>query len=147
MVNKYLTQESKSDALTPVIDCSGFYGTSCDPVSDLRWLQRATWNWNDITASLSWNHIGSVDIERPEMDNSFAAFRSIDDYDYLDIYASYNLWDDRIRLSLGIENITGEEPPVVGNESGSTSSNSGNTYPSHYDVYGRMYTAGFRLTF
>lgn len=147
MVNKYLTQESKSDALTPIIDCAGFYGTSCDPVSDMRWTQRTTWNWNDITASLSWNHIGSVDIERPEAANSFAAFRSIDDYDYLDLYASYTLWDDRIRLSLGIENITEEEPPVVGNESGSTSANSGNTYPSAYDIYGRMYTAGFRLTF
>ena len=146
-INKYSTQESQSSSLTPVIDCKGFFGTSCDPVSDFRWVQRTTWNWGDLTASLQWRHIDGVNVERPEAANTFSAFRSIDDYDYLDLYASYTLWDDRIRLSVGIDNLTDEEPPVVGNESGDTSSNSGNTYPSNYDVMGRLYTFGARLTF
>jgi len=147
MVNKYLTQESQSDALTPVIDCNGYFGTSCDPVSELRWTQRTTWNWGDLTASLQWRHTDEIDVERPEAAATFAAFRSIDSYDYLDLYVGYNLWDDRVRLSFGIDNITDEEPPILGNESGDTSSNSGNTYPSNYDVYGRLYTVGARLSF
>jgi iron complex outermembrane receptor protein len=113
----------------------------------MRWTQRTTWNWNDLSASLQWRHIGSVDRELPEVATSFAAFRTIDDYDYLDLYVGYNLWDDRIRLSVGIDNITDEDPPVLGNEAGGTSSNSGNTFPSLYDTLGRIYTAGFRLTF
>lgn len=146
-VNKYKTQESQSSILTPVIDCKGYYGTTCDPVSEFRFVQRTTWNWGDLTASLQWRHIDSVDIEPTEAAGTFAAFRSIDDYDYLDLYASYYLWNDRIRLSLGIDNLTDEEPPVVGNEAGDTSSNSGNTFPSNYDVLGRAYTFGARLTF
>mgnify|MGYP003673241591 FL=1 len=78
---------------------------------------------------------------------TFAAFRNIDDYDYLDAYVSYNLWDERVRISVGIDNITDEDPPVLGNEAGDTSSNSGNTFPSNYDTLGRMYTFGARLSF
>ena len=146
-INKYITQESLSSPTVPVIDCKGYFGTSCDPLSDMRWVQRTTWNWNDLSASLQWRHIGDVDRELPEVASSFAAFRTIDSYDYLDLYVGYNLWDDRIRLSVGIDNITDEDPPVVGNEAGDTSSNSGNTFPSNYDTLGRIYTAGFRLTF
>ena len=147
MVNKYLTQESQSDSLTPVLDCRGFFGTSCDPISDLQWTTRATWSWKELSASLLWRHIDSVDIEPVERAGTFAAFRSIDAYDYVDLALAYSVWDDRIRLSLTIDNITEEMPPILGGEAGDTSSNTGNTFPNNYDVYGRMYTAGLRLTF
>jgi outer membrane receptor protein involved in Fe transport len=145
-VNKYLTQESQSSPTVPVIDCKGFYGTSCDPISDLRWVQGTTWSWNDLSLNLQWRHIGSVDKELPEVAGTFAAFRSIDSYNYLDLSASYNLWDDRIRLTGGIQNLTDKDPPVLGNEVGDTSSNSGNTFPSNYDMLGRVYSLGFRMT-
>ena len=105
----------------------------------MRWTRRTSWNWNDLAASLQWRHIDAVDIERPEAAATFAAFRNIDDYDYLDAYLSYNVWDDRVRLSVGIDNITDEEPPVLGNEAGDTSSNSGNTFPSNYDTSVRLF--------
>ena len=145
-INKYLENERQSSALTPVIDCNGFFGTSCDPVSELRWVQRTTWNWRDLSVSLQWRHIDSVDRERPESAGSFAAFRNIDDYDYLDLYASYSLFNDLIVLNVGIDNLTDEDPPVVGNEAGDTSSNSGNTFPSNYDVAGTIYKVGFTFS-
>jgi len=145
-INKYLTQESQSSSTVPVIDCKGFYGTSCDPVSDVRWVQNSTWAWNDLSVNLQWRHISSVDVQTPEAANNFGAFRSIDAYDYLDLSATYDLWDSRIRLAAGITNLTDEEPPVLGNEIGDTSSNSGNTFPSNYDPLGRLYTVGFRIT-
>jgi len=146
-INKYITQENQSSSLTPVTDCKGYFGTTCDPVSDFRWIQRTTWNWQDLTASLQWRHIDGVDMEPNEAPAAFSAFRNIDSYDYLDLYVGYSLWDERIRLSVGINNLTDEEPPVLGNEAGDTSSNSGNTFPSNYDVLGRAYTFGARLTF
>ena len=146
-INKYLTQESQSSSTVPVINCRGFFGTSCDPISDLTWTQRTTWTWGDLTASLQWRHTDAVSIERPELASTFSAFTGIDDYDYLDLYVSYYLWDERVRLSLGVDNLTDEEPPILGNESGDTSSNFGNTYPSSYDVYGRSYIFGARLSF
>jgi outer membrane receptor protein involved in Fe transport len=145
-INKYLTQESQSSAQSAVIDCKGFYGTSCDPISDIRWIQRTSWLWNNFNVSLQWRHIGSVDIEPVERDGVFEAFRKIDAYDYFDLFASYT-WQDRYEFSLGIDNLTEEDPPVVGNEAGDTSSNSGNTFPSNYDVLGRVFTARFTATF
>ena len=145
-INKYLTAQSLSSPTVPVIDCKGFVGTSCDPVSELRWVQNTTWDWNDLSVNLQWRHIGSVDVERPEVAGTFAAFRSIDDYNYWDLFVSYNFWDDRVKLSAGIQNLTDEDPPVLGNELGDTSSNSGNTFPSNYDPLGQVYTVGFRIT-
>ena len=145
-VNKYLTQEEQSDALTPVIDCRGHFGTTCDPISDLSWTQRTTWTWNDVETSLVWRHTSSVDIEESERASVFEGFRSIDSYDYLDLYIGYSLYEDRVTLSLGINNLTEEDPPILGNEACDTSSNTGNTFPSNYDVYGRVWTLGARMT-
>lgn len=147
IVNEYLTQESQSSPTVPVINCKGYFGSNCSPRSELRWTNRATWQWRDITASLQWRHLGKVHAEPVIADNYFDQFRLVDSYDYIDLYLSYNLWDERIRFSLGVDNLTEELPPIVGNEAASTGSNSGNTFPSYYDVLGRVYTAGFRLTF
>ena len=147
-ITKYLTQESQSSSLVPVIDCKGYYGTSCDPLSDIRWTQRTSWNWDAFTLSLLWRHIGSVDIEPPEESAVDPRFRSIDSYDYFDLYASYQLtWNGDFTLSLGVDNITDEEPPIVGQDAGDTSSNFGNTFPSNYDVLGRMYTFNLNYRF
>ena len=146
MVNHYLTQESRSTATSPVVDCKGFYGTTCDPLSDIRWVQRTTWRLSDFSVSAQWRHIGSVDIERPEREGTFEEFQSIDAYNYFDLYASYE-WNEMLTFSLGIDNVTDEAPPVVGNEAGDTSSNSGNTFPSNYDVLGTTYTLGLNMRF
>jgi iron complex outermembrane receptor protein len=43
--------------------------------------------------------------------------------------------------------MTDEDPPVVGNEAGSTTFNSGNTFPANYDTLGRIYTVGLNVKF
>lgn len=145
-VNKYLTQESQSSQFSTVIDCKGYYGTSCDPISDLRWVQRTTWNWNKLTVSAQWRHIAGVDIEPTEAASVFSEFRSIDSYDYVDLYASYDVLEN-VSVNFGIDNAFEKDPPVVGNEAGDTSSNSGNTFPSNYDTLGRIFTVGVNVTF
>jgi len=146
MLNKYLTQESRSSESSPVLDCNGYYGTSCDPISDFRSVQRATWMWNDLTVSAQWRYISGIDMEEAERANAYEEFRSIDSYNYLDLYASYT-WNSMVTMSLGIDNVTDEDPPVVGNEAGKTATNSGNTFPSHYDVLGTTYTLGLNVKF
>ncbi len=145
-INKYLTQESQSRDTTPVLDCKGFYGTSCDPVSELRWVQTTTWAWNDLTVSARWRHIGSVDVEEAERDLRFEEFRSIDSFDYIDLFASYDITEN-VRVSLGIDNLLDEDPPVLGNDIGDTSSNSGNTFPGNYDTLGRIYRTTLNVRF
>ncbi len=145
-INKYLTQESQSSDTVPVLDCKGYYGTSCDPLSDLRWIQRTTWTIDDITVSLLWRHINSVQVEPTERNLRFEAFRSIESYDYFDIFASYT-FTDNVTFTVGIDNMFDKDPPVLGNDVGDTSSNSGNTFPSNYDTLGRIYKAGLKFKF
>jgi outer membrane receptor protein involved in Fe transport len=145
-VHKYLTQESQSSITTPVIDCKGYFSTDCDPVSELRWTSRATWNWNKLTVSGSWRHIGSVDITPVQAASVFSQFRTIDAYDYIDLYAAYDVLEN-VSVNFGIDNAFDEDPPVLGNEAGDTSSNSGNTFPSNYDTLGRIFTVGVNVTF
>ena len=145
--NKYLTQESQSSAVTPVLDCLGFYGTSCGgPLPEDRWIQRTTWSIGMFDLSYLWRHSGSVEIEDVQKPTTFEAFQEIDSYDYLDLYASVNLFEN-VRLSMGVTNVLEEDPPVVGNEAADTTSNSGNTFPSHYDTLGRVYSVGLNVSF
>jgi outer membrane receptor protein involved in Fe transport len=149
-LNHYLTQESQSSATTPVLDCLGFYGTSCgNPLPENRWIQRTTWSVGMFDFSYLWRHLDSVDIEQVQIVTDpgvFPAFQSIDSYDYFDLYASANL-TDYLSVNIGVTNVTDEDPPVVGNEAGTTSANSGNTFPSTYDVLGRVFTAGVKFRF
>ena len=126
-----------------MIDCLGFYSSSCDPINELSWVQRTTWNWNELTVSLNWRHMDGLDAAPDEISGYFEAFHDVDSYDYFDLYASYSLLDDTVTLTIGIDNLTDEDPPVVGNAAGDTDSNSGNTFPSHYDILGTVYKVGF----
>lgn len=146
-VNHYLTQESQSNDTSAVIDCKGFYGTSCgQPLAEDRWVQRTTWDYQDFTASMLWRHLAGVETEPVEIAGVFPAFQTIPAFDYIDLYFGYRLFD-KAQVSLSIVNVFEEDPPVVGNESGSTTFNSGNTYPANYDTLGRIYTLGLNVKF
>ncbi|MGH8284813.1 MAG: TonB-dependent receptor domain-containing protein [Steroidobacteraceae bacterium] len=146
-VNKFLTHERLSSAFVPVLDCLGRYGTSCEgPKPEVRWIQRTTWDYRDFQASLLWRHIGSSEREEVEKAATFPAFQEIDSFDYIDLYGSYQLFE-KVTLSAGISNLFDEDPPVLGNEAADTSSNSGNTFPSHYDTLGQLYSVGVSVRF
>jgi iron complex outermembrane recepter protein len=146
-VNKFLTHERQSSTVLPVLDCLGFYGTSCEgPKPEMRWIQRSSWDYRNFQASLLWRHVGEVEKEDVEKAFTFPQFQKIDSFDYFDLYGSYSLFD-KVTISAGITNVLNEDPPIVGNEAADTSSNSGNTFPSHYDTLGRMYSVGLNVRF
>ncbi|WP_129640953.1 TonB-dependent receptor domain-containing protein [Peristeroidobacter agariperforans] len=147
-VNKYLTHESQSSSLTPLVDCVGTYGTNCGngpqggPLPETRWLQRTSWMYNDFTVSLLWRHLSGIESAVPV----FPKFQKIDSYDYFDLFGSWQFME-QASLSFGINNLFEKDPPVVGNEAADTGSNSGNTFPQLYDALGRQYAVGLRFTF
>jgi len=146
-VNKTLTNERLSAKTSPVLDCNGYFGTSCEgPAPELGWVQRTTWDYGNFSASYLWRHIGSVSVEPGERDNTFEKFRNIGSYDYFDVYGSWQA-TDQLRVNIGVTNLFDKDPPVVGNEAADTSSNSGNTFPSQYSVLGRSYSVGFTARF
>ncbi len=144
--HQYLTNEFQTTALSPTVDCKGFYGTSCDPVPEFRSTFRVNWFRDAFDASLLWRHIGSMDAQENEAAALFEEFRGVSSQDYLDLSFGY-AYRDFARVALLITNLTDEDPPILGNETGSTSFNSGNTFPSLFDSLGRTYAVNLRLRF
>lgn len=148
--NHYLKQESQSSTssvVTPVIDCLGYYGTSCgNPLPADRWIQRTTWDWNLLDVSYLWRHLGTAKREKPELANSLPVFTRIAPYDYLDLSAGYKVYGG-LRASFVVRNVLDKDPPVVGNNAATTSANNGNTFPSVYDTLGRVYVVGLDAKF
>ena len=142
----YLTNEFQTTAASAVVDCKGIYGTSCDPVPEYRHTLRFQWVRDDIDASFLWRHIGEMDAQSNEAGNLFSAFQSVDAQDYFDLSVGYN-YQDWGRISLLVTNIANEDPPILGNNTGSTAFNSGNTFPSLFDTLGRTYSVNLKLTF
>jgi outer membrane receptor protein involved in Fe transport len=146
-VNKYLTQEYQPSAVSPVKECHGIYGTdsNCNnPLPELRGTFRATWQMDTFQVSALWRHLGGVDADRPA--NYFREFQSIDAYNYLDLFASWDVLK-MVSVNAGVTNVFSKDPPVVGNEAGTTSANSGNTFPGMYDPLGRVYSLGVSMRF
>jgi len=144
--NWYLTHESQSSSTAPVIDCKGRYSASCNPLPDFRFVQRTTWSFGDFEIGYLWRHIGEISIP-PELAGAyFDDFESIEAYNYIDLNASWQVVEN-LRISASVTNLFEEDPPIVGNEAGTTAFNSGNTFPSLYDTLGRVFTVGFDARF
>lgn len=74
------------------------------------------------------------------------AFRSFKAEHYFDLTARWNI-NDNVTFTVAVQNLLDNTPKVVGNTIGSTTYNSGNTYPSTYDALGRRYAASVKLKF
>ena len=146
IAHQYLTNQFQTTALSPIVDCKGRYGTSCDPVPEFRSTFRVNWIRDSLDASLLWRHIGDMDAQANEAAVLFPAFRSVDSQDYFDLNIGYT-YENWGRFSFLVRNITDEDPPILGNETGSTSFNSGNTFPSLFDTMGRTYSINLKMTF
>jgi outer membrane receptor protein involved in Fe transport len=145
------------------VDCLGYYGKTCGlpstlsasvggPVSEDRWIQRTTWTLGDWDLSYRWRHLSAVSID--PLTEEFGTITgtldpdslSIPEYDYFDLSVGWQA-TDFLRLQANVTNVTNEEAPFVATETGSTGFNSGNSYPSTYDVLGRVFTVGATARF
>lgn len=144
--NFYLSNELQTTSTQPVVDCNGKYGTTCDPVPQYRHTMRAGWNKGMLDASFLWRRIGSMEAQANEAAALFPAFQQVDAQNYYDLTFGAQMTDN-VYFSALITNIANTEPPILGNETGSTSFNSGNTFPSIYDTLGRVYAVSLKLSF
>ena len=144
--NIYLTNEFQTTAASPVVDCRGFYGTSCNPVPKYRHTARFTWDVDPFNASLLWRRIGAMEAQQNEAAALFPAFRQVEAQDYLDLSASFQINEDLVISGL-VTNLANKNPPILGNNTGTTAFNSGNTFPSLYDTLGRVYSVNVKVNF
>ena len=73
-------------------------------------------------------------------------FNKISARNYFDFTTRFNV-NEHFDLTFTVMNIFDKTPPFVGNTAGTTSFNSGNTYPSTYDALGRRFAASARVKF
>ena len=132
--------------------------------------QRTTLDFGGIDVSLLWRYIHKVRFEPQQLADDIAAaqaapgdcpdplgtdpggciinpeFRRIGSRHYFDLTTRFSV-TDKFTFTLTVQNLLDKQPPVVGNSVGSTTFNSGNTYPSTYDALGRRFAIGAKLTF
>lgn len=130
-------------------DCNGLYGITCGtPTFSWRHVLRTTWStpWN-FDFSVNWRHLSGVSFDgnesNPFIHQSYTIAKSgggaIASYDYMDVASVINL-DEKIQLSVGINNVFDKDPPVLasgGKTVGPTGPLNGNTFNGIYDSFGR----------
>jgi outer membrane receptor protein involved in Fe transport len=73
-------------------------------------------------------------------------FNRIPAFHYFDFSTRFNV-NEHFDLTFTVQNLFDKDPPIVGNNAGTSAFNSGNTYPSTYDPLGRRFAAGARIKF
>ncbi|MBX9816297.1 MAG: TonB-dependent receptor, partial [Sphingomonas sp.] len=150
-------QRFQSNPSSFIRECAGFYSVSCDDRLSPRWSWnlRTTASVDAFDFSLLWRHLDPTTYEpRTQATQPAAgtvgsfgstspttivgAYRRIPAYNYLDLSLGINA-SKNLRFNLLIENLLGDNAPDVGNTIGSTTFNSGNTFPSLYDPLGRRF--------
>lgn len=139
-------------------ECVGYYSINCTSVGSIlpkfSFNQRTTVSFGDVDVSLLWRHISGTKQEPFDADESnfgsngpaFPAFQKIKAFNWFDLTTRAAVTDN-FELTLTVMNLLDKDPPTVGSNIGSTTFNSGNTYPSTYDAIGRRYAVGARLKF
>jgi outer membrane receptor protein involved in Fe transport len=148
-----LTNETTPYTGAHTYDCTGLFGFTCQTVNP-KWRHtvRATWETpKQISLSLSWRYISEVKEDNNDSDETLhnASFNGYDAFnakigkrDYLDVAATYEI--KKITLRAGINNLTDNDPPILGSEI--VGGGSPNTY-STYDMFGRQMFFAFNLKF
>lgn len=151
--------EFQSDPSADFRECVGYYSVNCgSPQPEFVFNQRTTLYFEDtLNVSLLWRYLDSLEQEpRDIVENNpgfqgdtelfgEVDFQQIDAFSYFDLSAQYNV--EPVELTFTIQNLFDKQPPIVGSDIGSTSFNSGNTYPSTYDAIGRRFGVTAKLRF
>jgi iron complex outermembrane recepter protein len=155
-------------------ECAGFYSVNCSFTGSiqpkLQFSQRTTLTMGKVDLSLLWRWIDGVKFEPHQLqdDLDFALanpttcpdpqgadpngcmvepeFRKIPAEHYFDLTARFNATDN-MTFTFTVQNLFDNQPKMIGNTIGSTTFNSGNTFPSTYDALGRRYAVSAKLKF
>ena len=149
-------------------ECVGYYSANCGFTGSMQpkwqWSWRNTFTFGKLDASILWRHISGMQQEPddiiqvgPAFQGTFPVgfgyregetvdFGKIGAYDWFDLTLRFNV-NDNLTFTAAVQNLFDKDPPVVGSSIGSTSYNSGNTYPSTYDALGRRFAVSARIKF
>ena len=133
-------------------ECVGLFSGNCEPITpEWAFNLRTTLSIDDLVdISLLWRWIDGVTYEFNDgMDggNGFLAeSQAFDDASYFDLSFRSNV-SENFDVTFSVFNLLDRDAPETSSFIGSSSFNSGNTYPTTYDVLGRRYQVTGRLRF
>jgi outer membrane receptor protein involved in Fe transport len=154
-----LQYDYRSSSISRLNKCAGTFGSICDPPNPtLRTTLSATWYIGDFLMRARWRYISdtegdsSLDTDGDGvLDACIKPFCTINNTHYLDFVVGWTPSETGLlgglEVQVGIENVFDEDPPIVGQEAGTTTQNSGNTYPGAYDTIGRTLTLSLTKKF
>jgi outer membrane receptor protein involved in Fe transport len=146
-------------------ECTSYISSNCGSLQpDYSWSQRTTLSFDKIDVSLLWRHLSAMEQEPLDVIDGGAFFNGtigasvlgvggqtvnfgkIKAYNYFDLSTRLNA-SENLTITISVQNLLDKEPPLTGNNAGSTTFNSGNTFPSTYDALGRRYAVTAKLRF
>lgn len=155
-------------------ECVGYYSVNCSFTGSIQpeyqFSNRFTLGFDKVDLSLLWRWQDSVQFEplqlQADLDAALGSpadcpdpngadtggcmvnpeFRKIKAAHYFDLTGRFSV-SDNLTVTMTVQNLLDKKPPIVGNSIGSTTYNSGNTYPSSYDALGRRYAVSAKLKF
>ncbi len=141
LFNKLLDFGVQSFPTSPVVDNAGTFAR--DGLFDYRALTTLRYSAFGADVALTWRRLPSIRNEAYVTDplTPFAGARS---YDLFNLAASWNI-NQTVRITAGIDNLFDRDPNRVG--AGPNNNGAGDTEPGTYDVLGRRYYGGLRLSF
>jgi iron complex outermembrane receptor protein len=131
-------------------ECLSFYGENCEPITpEFSFNVRSTVSIGEnLDVSLLWTWIDAVSLE--PLSGTFGGaldeYKSVPAYSYFDLTTRFSVTDN-FEFTAGVQNLLDKKPPNVSSYVGSSSYNSGNTYPTTYDAIGRRFQVTGRLRF
>lgn len=133
-------------------ECVGKVGKTCiDPQPKWVWNQTTGIEVGPVLAQLTWRHLSSLEQDsitvgyHPVSPSNFVVPK-IKAYDYFDLAVRTEV-NDNFAIRFAVDNLFDKQPPLVGNDYGGTTQNSGNTFPATYDPLGRYFTMGVNVKF
>ncbi len=133
------------DPTATLVECTGEFGVNCgEPTPTYKHTMQASWLWGPLTTSVRWRLIGGVVLSPEEV----IALQigdlsdSIPMTNYVDVTLQYAL-GEHIDLTVGVQNITGKDAPLLG----STVNEQANTFPATYETLGRQLFFGASFKF
>ena len=130
-------------------ECVGQYSGNCDPQPEYSVNSRVTIDVTKLgTTSLMWRWISKMQYEKilTDKDQFDPSFLKIGATSYFDLTLNRSL-GEKLDVTVSIQNLLNKKPPMVSGDAGSSSYNSGNTFPSTYDAIGRRFMVTTSLKF
>ncbi|MGB5690004.1 MAG: TonB-dependent receptor, partial [Woeseiaceae bacterium] len=122
-------------------DCVGIVSTRCFPTPDWRHTASVGYDSNDWwSLEGRWRYFGGVDYDGST--DTIAQAEMSKAQNYFDLNAVFRFMDNS-DIIIGINNVTDEEPPMVGG----TLTTNANTYAGFYDTLGRFLFAKATMRF